>query len=119
MNVTAFLAQSDFSIALKRGNEVKIHSVDQLQVLHRGVPRVEENRASLNSLIADGADEHLAKMIVLRFTVGFVVVDAIVYWKVIAVRTAGMQQVDDTDTANQTMFGTAILKFDQLDRRGQ
>ena len=117
MDVSTLFAERHFPVAFERGHEVKSHAVDRFEVLHRGVPGIEENGARLDPLVADGANEHLTKVVVFGLAVVVRIEDAIVDGVVVSLGI-GVQKVDHSDPAHQAVFGSAVLELNQLDLFG-
>ena len=108
-------AGADQAVALERGHEHHAQAVDHFEVVHRGIPRVEQDRVGLDLLVAPGADQHLQEVLVLGLTVRLRGVDAEVNREEVVGLAARVQQVDHADAAHQAALGPAVLELDQLD----
>ncbi len=100
MKITRFMTQTHQPVALQRCDEEPIRTRDELEILDRGVPRVEEDGAGSELFIGDGTQEHLAEVFVLSFAVRIGVVDAVVNGKELIVSTRRVNKVDDADASH-------------------
>ena len=111
MNIAIFCAQTDQAVGFECGVEGQSQTVNQLQVLPGAIPTVKQRRLGLNLFGADRAQQHLLKMVVLRFPIRLFGVDAEIDRIIAAIFTTGVNQVDDTDARRQTAFSATVWRF--------
>ena len=61
--------QAVAAVALEGAYEHHAQAVDHFEILHRGVPGVEQDGAGFEPLVALGADQHLSEVLVLGLAV--------------------------------------------------
>jgi len=115
VDVAAFLAQTHQAIALQCGEESPTPTVNQLQILGRRVPGIEQNCAGLQLLVVYGVEKHLSKMVVLALMVNVRGVHPIINRVEVAVLAIAVHQIDHPDAFDRAVFRAAILPLHQFD----
>src|SRR5512143_1881405 len=116
MAVALLFAHAHQTVALQGGEEGPTAAVNELQVVYRGIPGIEHDSTRLELLVADGPQEHLAKMVVLGLAVPFGGIEAVINRPEVTFGARAMHQVDYPDAFHQPMLIAAVLAFDQLDK---
>ena len=114
VDLAALLGETHLPITLDGGNKVPSRPVDELQVLYRGIPVVEQDRLRLDPFVSDGPQEHLAEVILFGFAIIITIKNSVVDGIELLVFPAGMQQIDHADPLNYAMFSTAVLAINEF-----
>ena len=115
VEVAAFLAQTHQAIALQCGEESPTPTVNQLQILGRRVPGIEQNCAGFQLLVVYGLEKHLSKMVVLALVVNVRGVHPIINRVKVSCLAIAVHQIDHPDAFDGLVFRTAILPLHQFD----
>jgi hypothetical protein len=118
MDISLLFAQTHQAIALQCREEGPLAPVNQLQILGRRVPAIEQERARLDLLLIDRVDKHLMEMIVLRLAVYLWSVHPIVNRIELLVFACAMGQTDDANPPHHTMLIATVLRPYQFDEAG-
>lgn len=102
------------SLPVKSGHEHRAKMYHQLEVVHRGIPTIEQHSLGTYSLVGCGIDEHISKVVVLGLAVCLWGKDAVVNRIVITVHPVGMHEVDHSYASYQATLGSTVLAAYQL-----
>jgi len=92
--------------------------MDQFEQLCRGIPAIEEDGFGLDPFGTYGMQEHLTGMLEFGLAILVWSIDAVIDGPKFVRESTAMNQIDDANAADQSMFCSAILPFDEFDETG-
>src|SRR2546427_12173215 len=113
MNRPLRLADAHQAIALQCGEEGPLAPVNQLQILRRGVPALEQERARLDLLLVDRVDKPLLEMVILGLAINVGGRHAIVKRIKIFVLATTVHQTHDPNPPHDSLLVATVLGASQ------
>jgi hypothetical protein len=111
MEITLLTAQRHQAVVFDWCEEHHFQEGNQLEVVHAGVPTIEQHGAGLDAFVVLRRHQHLAKQVILGATIDLWRINPVVYW--VEVLPIKVNQVYNVDAPYQAMFRAAVLPLHQ------
>ncbi len=120
MLITRVSVDTHHPVVLQGGEERPTVPMNQLKISDRSTSRrrtatVEKDSSGFELFMSDKTHKHFVKVVILGFTIRVRMINPVVDGPEVFVVSFGMDEIDQPDPFDCTVFITRVLSFDELD----